>query len=202
MAQKNFRTQSVLQLFLFLLFPVTPCIAQTAPAWEFFGGYSLQRSHVREYFKSSPILYTFRDASINLDGWKASVTENRNRWFGGTLDLSGHYKTPQLLGTTNQERMFAILYGPRIFYRMPWVVPFAHVLMGAAHADVKVTPAGPHDSDFAFAMAAGGGVDLNLGSRAAVRLFQAEYFRTKALGTRPDHYRASAGMVFYLGKRE
>lgn len=157
---------------------------------------------MRQYFKSSPILFTFRNQYVNLNGWEASVTENLNRWFGGTLDLSGHYKTPQLLGTTNRERMFSILYGPRFSYRTPSFVPFAHVLMGAAHAAVKVTPVGPHASDNSFAMAAGGGLDVNLGSKAAIRLFQVDYFRTNVLGTRPHNYRASAGVIFYLGKGE
>ncbi|MBI4482280.1 MAG: hypothetical protein HY652_05255 [Acidobacteria bacterium] len=202
MAQKNGPIQNFLQLFLIVLSFATPCVAQETPAWEFFGGYSFQRSDVREYFKSSPILFTFRNQDVNLNGWETSVTENLNRWLGGTLDLSGHYKTPQLLGTRSRERMFSILYGPRFSYRTPSVIPFAHVLMGVAHAAVRVTPVGPHASDLSFAMAAGGGLDVNLGRKAAIRVFQADYFRTNLLGTRQNKYRASAGVVFYLGKRE
>lgn len=202
MAQKNGRIQNVLQLFLFVFSVATPCVAQETPAWEFFGGYSFEKSNVREYFKSSPILYRFRDHYVNLNGWEASVTENLNHWFGGTLDLSGHYKTPQLLGTANRERIYSILYGPRFSYRTARVISFAHILMGAAHADVRVTPVGPHASDLSFAMAAGGGLDVNLGTKAAIRVFQAEYFRTKALGTGRNNFRASAGVVFYLGGRK
>ena len=202
MAHKNGRIQNFLQLFLIVLSLAAPCAAQTTPVWEFFGGYSRARPDVREYFKSSPILYTFRSQYVNLRGWEVSVTENMNRWFGGTLQISGHYNTPQLLGTANRERMHSILYGPRFFYRTPWVIPFVHVLAGLARADVAVTPVGPHASDNTFAVAAGGGLDINLAGKAAVRLFQAEYFRTSALGTRQNSYRASAGVVFYLGKRK
>ena len=194
MGQRSFK------LLLFVLSLAIPGIAQQAPAWEFFAGYSLQRSNVREYFKSTPILYTTRGRYIYLNGWDLSVTENLNPWFGGTLDISGHSKTPVVSGTTNREQMVSILYGPRFSYRTRKVVPFAHLLMGAAHSAVTVTPVGPHASETSFAAAIGGGVDLNLQNKAAVRLLQADYFRTDVLGTRPHSYRASAGVLWYLGK--
>jgi hypothetical protein len=193
----------ILRLFL-LLSLTAPCLAQETPAWEFFGGYSLQRSGVREFYKATPNLYTSRDRNANLSGWDMSLTENVNRWFGGTLDLSGHYKTQQVLGSSNRERIHSVLYGPRFFYRTHGLIPFAHVLIGLVHADRKVISVGPNDSDNAFAVAPGGGLDMNLGKKAAVRLFQAEYFRTnlrtEVFGTRPNGYRASFGIVFYLGK--
>ena len=193
------RFAMVFSLFIFSF--TTPCLAQEIPEWEFFGGYSFQRSDVREYFKSSPIIYTFRGKYASLSGWDASVTENLNRWFGGTLDISGHYKTPQLLGTANRERMLSLLYGPRFSYRKPSVIFFTHVLMGAAHLNVQVTPVGPHASNLSFATATGGGVDEKLGKMTALR-FQAEYFRTHPLGTRSNGYRMSAGIILYLGERK
>jgi hypothetical protein len=200
MARRNCRIQNFLLFVLFVLF-ATPCVAQERREWEIFGGYSFERSDVREYYKSTPAIYTFRNQYANLNGWDVSVTENINRWLGGTLDVSGHYKTPKLLGTPNQEQMYSILYGPRFSFptRFPRSVPFVHVLIGAIHSSVKVTPVGPHASDTSFAMVAGGGLDVNLGSTVGIRVFQADYLRTSPLGTRPDGYRASAGVVFYLG---
>jgi hypothetical protein len=202
MTQKNGRMQKVLQLSLFVLSLATPCIAQETPAWELFGGYSFERSDVRMYYKSTPIIYTYRGDSVNLNGWDVSATENLTRWFGGTFDVSGHYKSPQLLGTTNQQRMYSILYGPRFFHRISSVTAFTHVLIGATHAKVAVTPTGPSDSELAFAMAAGGGLDLNLGKKAAFRLLKVEYFRANVLGIRQNSFRASVGVVFYLGQRK
>ncbi len=141
-------------------------------------------------------------AYVNLNGWDASVTENINHWFGGTIDFSGHYKSPVVANTTNREQMYSIMYGPRFSRRTAWVTPYFHALFGAAHADVKVTPTGPRASDSSFAAATGGGLDLNLGNKTAIRLFQAEYFRTSLLGTRQDGLRASAGIVFHLGKKK
>ena len=174
-------------------------MAQEVPAWEFFGGYSYQRTNVREYFRSTPIILTFRNQYANLHGWDVSATENVNGWFGGTLDISGHYRSPELRGTTSHERIHSILYGPRFSFRKPWGIPFAHVLFGIAQADVRVTP-GPHASDLSFAAAAGGGVDMNFRPNAKIRAFQLEYFHANALGSSRNHFRLSAGMVFNLGQ--
>ena len=202
MAQKNGRIRYFCRFLLLVLLFATPAAAQQMPSWELFMGYSFQRSDVREYFKSTPIIYTFRGQYANLDGWEMSLTENRNRWFGGTLDFSGHYGTPRLAGITNRERTHSVLYGPRFSYALPWITPFVHALFGITHTDVQVTPVGPHASDLSLAAAAGGGLDIRLGSKAAVRLFQAEYIRNNTLGTRPHGLRASAGFVFNLGSRK
>src|SRR2546422_4137704 len=165
--------QEILQLFLVILFVAAPCLAQEAPAWEVFGGYSFQKADVREYFQTtapnSPLpprppllIYTSRQDYVNMNGWEFAVTENRNRWFGGTLDISGSYRTPQVLRTANAEQIYSILYGPRFSYRRPFGTAFAHVLAGAAHTNVTVGPPGPHASDLSFSMALGGGLDVPL----------------------------------------
>jgi len=184
--------------FVFLL-PVTPACAQETPEWEFFGGYSIQRTSVREYYKSTPSIYSIRYKQETLNGWGFAVTENINHWFGGTFDVSGHYKTPVLQGSPNQQQMHSFLYGPRFSIRTSLLTPFAHLLFGAAHSNVQVTPVGPHASDTSFAAAAGGGVDLRIHG-VAVRLIQAEYFHANALGINQNNYRASAGIVFHAGK--
>jgi len=190
-------TLGVVLLFLFL----TPAFAQETPAWEVFAGYSVQRSTVREYYKSTPTIYSIQHRLENLDGWNVSVTENLNSWFGGTFDASGHYKTPSYRGSPNQEQMHSFLYGPRFSWRTSIIVPFAHVLLGATLSNVQVTPVGPHTSDTSFAVAAGGGVDLNLGSRIAVRVFQADYLYANSLGNDKKNYRAAVGIVIHAGSK-
>lgn len=202
MSQRNCRIRKVFQLSLLILSLATPCLAQETPAWEFFGGYSVQRSNVREYFKSAPAIFSVRNQYATLNGWDLAVTENMNRWFGGTLDVSGHYKRPHLLGISNRERMHSILYGPRFSFRMPSLVPFTHLLFGITRANAAVTPTGPHISDTSFTVAAGGGVDLNLRGKASIRLLQAEYFHANSLGSNQNNYRAAAGVVFHLGKSQ
>src|SRR4029077_13991287 len=106
------RKPNLLVLLLILLLFV-PCFAQETPEWQFFGGYSFQRSDVREYFKTTPIIYTFRHHYVNMNGFDFSITENRNAWFGGTLDLTGSFDTPQVKGISNSEKILSIFYGPR-----------------------------------------------------------------------------------------
>jgi hypothetical protein len=194
--QKRIHASLVLIVFLLLL---EPAFAQETPEWEFFGGYSIQRTNVREYYKSTPILYSIKYKSENLNGWNFAVTENINRWFGGTFDVSGHYKTPVFQGSPNQQQIHSLMYGPRFSLRSSLITPFAHALFGAAHTSVEVTPVGPHASNWSFAAAAGGGVDLNI-KGFAIRLIQAEYFHADALGNSQNNYRASAGVVFHAGK--
>ena len=184
------------------LIVATPCFGQQAvPSWDVYAGYSFERANVRHYFKSTPTLYAIRDQAANLHGLELSVTENSSRWFGGTVNLSIHANSPEMRGTTNHERIVSIMYGPRFSYRTPSFVPFAQVLAGATHADVKVTQPGPHASDWSFGTGVGGGLDLTIGSKAAIRLIQADYIRTGALGSGRNNYRASLGIVFYVGRR-
>ena len=132
MAQRNCRIGNLLQLCSLFLTVATPCLAQEIPAWEFFGGYSYQRSNVREHYLAVPNRYASRNLNANLNGWNLAVTENMNRWFGGTFDVSGHYKATPLLGTTTHQQMHSIMYGPRFSFRTPSVFTFVHILFGVS----------------------------------------------------------------------
>jgi hypothetical protein len=57
-------------------------------------------------------------------------------------------------------------------------------------------------SKFAFATAAGGGIDVRVSRHFAVRPVQAEYFLTKfrdGANNRQNNFRYSAGIVFRFG---
>ena len=198
-------------LLLSLLSPT--CFGQGTAPWEVFGGYSFQRADVREYFISrpTPLIYAARHHYVNMNGWELSVTENLNRWFGGTLDIIGYYGSPAVGSVTTRDHIYSILYGPQFMYRKDTnigapgrlifsSVPFAHILFGGAHTSATVGPPGPHASDFSFAMALGGGLDWPLTSDASIRLLQLDYLRTNALGAGQNNYRASIGVVLRLGK--
>ncbi len=199
--QIKFAAGTCLLPLLFLLL-ATRCPAQETPSWEFYGGYALEKAEVRGYYKSSSIVYSVTNQRVTLHGWKASVTENANRWLGGTAEVSGHYNTLNYKGTATRGNIYSVLYGPRFSARFHGVVPFLHVLLGVAHLQSKATPTGPHDSKFSFAATAAGGLDLRLGKTVALRAFQVEYYRTSYFTTDRDRLRASAGILFYLGKRK
>ncbi len=186
------------RLLLVVLSFATVGFTQQIPAWEIFGGYSFERSAVREYYKSTPIIYTFRERYENLNGWEVAVTENVNHWFGGTLQLTGHYKSPVVLTTKSRQNLFSIMYGPRFSHRMSWGTPYGHLLFGAGRTSVTVSP-GPHTAEASFVVAGGGGLDLNLGTKAAIRVLQIQYSPMNQVAAKDHKFQASAGIVLYLG---
>src|SRR5215831_16686848 len=100
-------------LILLLVFSfAAPSVSQPKGQWQLFAGYSYMRANVREYFKSTPIVYSLRNQYANLNGWDVSLTENVNKWFGGTLDASGHYGSPLQSGTTTGQQVHSLSYGP------------------------------------------------------------------------------------------
>ncbi len=185
------------RVLLVLLFAM-PAAAQEKREWEVFVGYSIQRSNVREYFKSTPTIYSFRSLNDNMNGWELAVTENVNRHVGGTLAVGGHYDSPVLLSVTSRQRMHTLLYGPRVYHRISRLTPFGHALFGIALSNVQVTPTGPHLSSHGFAAAGGAGLDVDLAKRISVRVFQVEYLHANALGANQNNYRASAGILFHF----
>ena len=79
------------------------------------------------------------------------------------------------------------------------IAPFGQVLFGAAHANAAAF--GTANTQNAFAMTAGGGVDYKLLEHFSVRPFQAEYLMTRfgegTLGTRTqNNLRVSTGFLF------
>ena len=165
-----------------LLLPL-PALAQGTPKVEVFGGYS-------------HLVGDVNDTSFNLNGVDFSVTENVNRWFGGTLDFSSHFGTEAGFKVNSET----ITYGPVFSYRKnPSVVPFAHALLGAVRGgDEYLSISQP---EYRFGVLAGGGVDLKVSKRISVRLIQADYLLTRFSSSRQDNLRLSAGLVFRFGRK-
>lgn len=156
----------------------TPAQSSQPPTIEVFGGYS----HL---------------SSNNRHGWHASVAANLTPWLGIVTDFDGHYKTENSrLGVGNLEsktRLHSFLFGPRLSLRRhQTVTPFVHVLAGATRSKTRLRLSGAASgfADFPlpelavssqrsdFAVAVGGGVDVRLNDRAALRLLQIDYLRT------------------------
>jgi len=166
-------------VFLFSL----PAMAQDVPAWEFYGGYSYMRADLG-------------GVDQGLHGWDFDVAQNLNRWFGGVMNFTGHYAHPG--GANVNVHSFA--YGPRFTYRKSErLVPFGQVLLGAVRGSVGYL--GLSQAKFDFGFAAGGGLDYKVNDRVAIRVIQADYLATPFFKLRQDNVRASAGLVFYLGKK-
>ena len=185
--------------FALLLFPLT-AFGQSTPKVELFGGYSYLRADGDG------------DPASNLHGWNASIAGNVNHWLGLVADFSGHYGSETVtVGSARGNvdgRFHSFLFGPRVSARKnDKVTPFFHALFGASHAKANGTftsgasTINVSDSDSAFAMALGGGMDVKLSDAVAVRLIQADYLMTRFGGSTQNNARLSFGLVLRLGKK-
>lgn len=166
-------------------------VAQDVPVVEIFGGYAL--FHLTDTGPDS-------DDTVNMHGWDASATFNINNWAGFVADVGGIYKNE----FDADLKIHSIMFGPQFSIRKGKVTPFARMLIGAAMARVNDSETGEsYQSENDFALAFGGGVDVDITPGIAVRPAQFEYVGIKAgeTGDFVNCFRYSAGIVFKLGKR-
>lgn len=173
-------------LLVMCLFLSTFSIAQEFPRVEVFGGYS--------YLHFKPEGAT----GLNLNyGWNSAMQFNVNRLIGFKADVSGHYGTPVAGVNLNS---YSFLFGPVASNRFKEATVFVHALAGANR--ISTSPTQPGFPDTSFAMAFGGGVDINATHHVSVRAIQVDYLFTKH-GTAPENVqnniRVSAGVVFQFG---
>jgi hypothetical protein len=181
------------------------------PRVELFLGYS--------YLRGMPT-YSPGNRMVYMNGGSTSIAFNLNRYFGlvgdfggfdaSEIDLTGAGANPA--GTVNASgTAYTYMAGPRLSYRRYRIVPFAQALFGGIHAS-QVTLSGctgnlctPLPTENAFAMTAGGGLDLRIQRHFAIRLVQAEYMMTRfadlSTGNRDtqNDMRLSTGLVFGFG---
>ncbi len=185
------------------------CVAQEVPQAEVFGGYSLfhfDKMDADSLFVPPPT----PTINQNMHGWNAAVQFNINKWLGAVADFSGHYGTPlEISGTGDiQGSTYNMLFGPQINVRGKKAKGFAHVLFGVNRfkADASSSLGTPEFTDSAFALAFGGGVDVNVTKRIGVRLGQFDYIWSKHdFGPGFDsqnNFRFSAGILFNLGNKK
>jgi len=181
---------------LMLLLPMVAS-AQEGPKAEIFGGYS--------YVHVSDV------GSANLNGGSSSVSFNPKSWLGIVGDFGGYQGTKSGLDGS----VLTYLFGPKVAFRKGRVTPFVQGLFGGAHTSADPPPqlgalarprpeagvagGGVFGSSNTFAMAVGGGLDVNATDHVGVRLVQAEYLLTKfkdGIHDRQDSVRISPGIVF------
>lgn len=99
------------------------------------------------------------------------------------------------------------LFGPRYSWRRAGrFTPFAQFLVGGAHASGSLAQSGSGSSGSsnAFALIAGGGLDIAVTRHIAIRAVEADFYRTQfANGTndRQNNLRISAGIIFRFGEK-
>jgi outer membrane protein OmpA-like peptidoglycan-associated protein len=176
-----------------------------APKWELYGGYSFlyPGADIHGTLPLGLVPLTSRLES-NPRGVGLSATYNFNRWFGLTLDTSTHWGSGEsTLARKIDDAAFSNLsFGPKITFRSRHFSPFLEALVG----DHRLMPDAFHDID-KLGFMGGGGLDLNVSRRFALRLFRADYvqssYRYGPKATTPttdlSGVRLQAGIVFKFG---
>jgi outer membrane protein OmpA-like peptidoglycan-associated protein len=142
-------------------------------------------------------------SNFNGYGGSGAFTWNASRWFGLTADIGGENFSRNVNGNTLHGALSTFLAGPRLsLRRFDYFVPFAEFLLGAGHSGVPMTGT---SGQSAFALVAGGGVDVVLTRNIAWRFAQIDYLMTNFSGSsvggnaRQDNLRLGTGIVFRFG---
>ncbi len=182
------------------------------PKVELFMGYT--------YLRAVPQLAA-GNRLVWLNGGSTSVAFNLNRYLGLVGDFGGFNETRLLFTSGNPPvavgpydavddgTVFTYLFGPRLSIRKyDRITPFAQVLFGGIHASeesVCPTCTASLPAENSFALTAGGGLDVRLRHRLAIRIVQAEYlmsrFENLSTGSTQaqNNVRLSAGIVLRFG---
>jgi hypothetical protein len=170
---------------LFLLLVISPsAVAQDdLPRWEVFAGFS--------YLPAGPEDFP-RDNSYGVQG---SIAGNLTRWFGFVMDVGAQHGskdfTQSFIGGTVKTTVYEYLAGPRFSIRTGRANVFAHALVGGASGRTNIGSF----SDTELAIGLGGGVDIPLSKRIAIRAIQFDYLGSFA-EMLEDNTRVGAGIVF------
>jgi hypothetical protein len=191
---------------IFVILLVVLCaavaVAQDAPKAEIFGGYQWTN-------------FDTKDTTLgrqNMSGWDADAAFNLNKHFGIVGDISGAYKTETIndstLGNiTGKLRVYNYLFGPRFSYRTDKVTAFGEALFGGGHLSLGAEQSGVNGSvsSNGFAMAIGGGFDINAGKHIAIRPAKFDYVLNhisadqgliSGASTNLNNFRYAGGIVF------
>jgi outer membrane protein OmpA-like peptidoglycan-associated protein len=141
--------------------------------------------------------------SFSNYGGSGSFTWNPSRWIGLTEELGGLSFDRNVNGTSTHGGITTFLLGPRLNLRkFDYFIPYAEFLLGGAHVGPPMTGAG---SQSAFALAAGGGVDIALTENLVWRFAELDYLMTNFSGpsvggnARQDNLRLGTGIVLRFG---
>src|ERR1700682_4499584 len=150
-------------------------------------------------------------ANFNNQGAAGSFTFNVSKWVGLTAEVGAHRFNRNIFpltgaNTSASDSLTTYLFGPRLNLRkFDHFVPFAEFLAGGTYGGNQLTGISGGSGQNAFAIAAGGGLDIVLTKNLAWRFAQFDYLMTSpsgpALGSRgrPKNLRAATGLVLRFG---
>jgi hypothetical protein len=151
---------------------------------------------------------SLRLSGANVPGWELALRRPLAGSLLLTVEATGQYGLVQ--GEDLDE--LAVMAGPSLAFRRDRrLIPFVHAKAGVVRSRRQVEVFGVSigangvcegscPSTTGFAAEAGGGVDLRLDERWAVRLAQVDYRLTNLPDDESDRLRLSAGLVFAWGR--
>ena len=153
-----------------------PSFAQEViyPKAEVFGGFSISSL-------AAPPSLTGLPTSLRETfwGWQASGNFNVTHYLGIVGDFGGQYKsiTAPAIGTTPAISLgmnnYQLMFGPQISFRRQKVTPFVHAVFGFDRFGASITGVG--GSTTGMGMGMGGGFDINVSDRLALRVPQFDW---------------------------
>lgn len=208
--RKSFATISVILLFAML------AAAQDVPKTEAFLGYSYVRA------KTATNIPAF-----SANGGGGQFLYNFNKWLGGVADL-GAVHNGNISGRQLDTTMANFLFGPRLSFRYARITPYFNVLWGGVAAAtsthvalaalpippiylpgagnvVQATSARVGADQTAFAMVAGGGIDIKINKHLSFRPIGLDYYMTRLQNLRSandnnqTNLRYTSGFNFTFG---
>ena len=146
--------------------------------------------------------------SYNANGGFGDVAYNFNKTFAAVGELGANY-----VGTTDglalNNTAFEYLFGPRVNLRHGRFNPYVQALFGGQrfsngwNSNALDPRLGVSQNN--FAMAFGGGLNIAVNDRFAVRPFQVDYFATRVAPDNTSNFqndvRYSAGVVLRFGSK-
>jgi opacity protein-like surface antigen len=185
--------------------------AQDVPRMETFLGYTF----VRVPSKTDV-------PSFTANGGSGQFAYNFNTWLGGVADL-GAVHNGSINGLPIDHTIANFLFGPRISLRYPRLRPYFQFLFGGVYSTastaVDVLAAAPPvvagqpitarvgAQQTAFAMTAGGGLDIKINKYVMFRPIGLDYYMTRLQNLRAqgdnnqNNLRYTAGVNFTFGAR-
>ena len=166
--------QKTTWLAVLMLFGAISSFADETPRADVAAGYSFM------HFGGS--------GSSNAQGGSFSAAVNANRWFGIAGDFGAY--------SQSSTKTFTYLVGPRFSVRTRTrITPYVETLFGGAH----ISTSGFGGTN-AFAVLAGGGLDLGMSRSVALRP-QVDYLAIRSGGSTLNAARISLGLAFRFGSQ-
>jgi outer membrane protein OmpA-like peptidoglycan-associated protein len=147
-------------------------------------------------------------ANFDSHGGAGSFTYNASKWLGLTGEIGAYDFKRSLFPLTGSNSnangsFLTYLFGPRLNWRkFDHFVPFGEFLVGGTRGGLELVGV---NSQNAFALAAGGGVDMVIHKNFAWRVAELDYLMTTYSGTnlgasgRQNNFRAGTGVVLRFG---